>query len=143
MKEVNIQDKTFELFISSEKIDQMVGYLAEEVGKKNQGKTPLFLCILNGSFIFAADFIRKYQSRCEVSFVKLASYSGQESTGEVKSLLGINEDLKGRDVIILEDIIDTGLTLQHIYDTLNKTELNSIQVVSLFFKPTVFKRNYT
>jgi len=141
MKTIKLNDLYFDPFIDKDEITEIVKYLAWQV-KSDLPKyeIPLFVGILNGCFLFAADFIRAYQGDCEVSFVKLASYSGTSSTEEVKYLLGINEDLTDRTVIILEDIIDTGSTLQEIYNIFRDKNVKELKVVTLFFKPEVFKK---
>ena len=129
METIKLHDLHFKPFISAEEIHTIVSSLAEQVGKDCKEETPLFIGILNGSFMFAADFVRAYKGDCEISFVKLASYQGTSSTEKVKQLVGLNENLEGRTVVILEDIIDTGNTLQEIYE-----------IATLFFKPDVFKK---
>lgn len=141
MKTIKLHDLYFATFIEKEEIATIVKELAWQVKEDlPKNEIPIFVGILNGCFLFAADFIREYQGNCEVSFVKLASYSGTKSTDEVKQLVGINEDLTGRTVIILEDIIDTGATLQEIYNIFKHKNLKTLKVVSLFFKPDVFKK---
>lgn len=141
MKTIKLHDLYFTTFIEKKEIATIVKELAWQVKEDlPENEIPIFVGILNGCFLFAADFIREYQGNCEVSFVKLASYSGTKSTDEVKQLVGINEDLTGRTVIILEDIIDTGATLQEIYNIFKHKNLKSLKVVSLFFKPDVFKK---
>lgn len=141
MKITKIKDLYFKKFISSREIQQIVENLATQV--KNDlppDEIPMFIGILNGCYVFAADFLRTYQGHCEISFVKLASYEGTTSSEKVKNLIGLNEDLTGRTVIILEDIIDTGTTLQEVYEIFNKKNLKELKVVTLFFKPTVYRK---
>ena len=140
MNTIKLHDLSFKPFISAEEINTIVTTLAEEVKNDCEGEIPLFIGILNGSFMFAADFIRAYKGDCEISFVKLASYQGTSSSEKVKQLLGINEDLEGRTVIILEDIIDTGNTLQEIYKIFEDKKLKQLKIATLFFKPDVFKK---
>ena len=111
---VRVKDKDFAPFISEEMISEAVAGLASGINRDYRDKEPLFLCILNGSFIFASDLIRRVTVPCQVTFVKFSSYSGTESTHYMKNLIGLNEDLAGRDIIIVEDIIDTGLTIAHL-----------------------------
>ena len=101
---------------------------------------PVFIGILNGSFMFAADFIRKYPYNCHITFVKMASYNGTNSSGKIKHLVGLNEDLEGKTVIILEDIIDTGNTLSEIYDIFRDKKVKALKIATLFFKPDVFRK---
>ena len=113
MSIIRLQDLYFKPYINKVEIKAIVKHLAEQVkAELPKGEVPIFVGILNGCFLFAADFIREYNGDCEVSFVKLASYQGTKTSENVKQLVGINEDLTGRTVIILEDIIDTGTTLQ-------------------------------
>jgi adenylate kinase len=141
MKIIKLHDLYFKPFINKEEISAIVKGLAQEVKEDlPKDEIPIFVGILNGCFLFAADFIREYNGNCEVSFVKLASYEGTSTTENVKHLVGINENLTDRTVIILEDIIDTGNTLQEIYNIFRDKNLKQLKVVSLFFKPDVFKK---
>lgn len=141
MPVLKLHDKYFKPYISSNKIAKIVAHLAKQVAQDlPKDEVPIFVGILNGSFMFAADFIREYHGNCEVSFVKFASYTGTKSTGDVKQLVGINENLEGRTVIILEDIIDTGNTLSEIYNIFRDKKLKKLKIVTLFFKPDVFRK---
>ncbi|WP_297805931.1 adenylate kinase [uncultured Polaribacter sp.] len=138
---IKLQNLYFKPYINEEEIAKIVKQLAKEVkADLPKGEIPIFVGILNGCFLFAADFIREFNGNCEISFVKLASYNGTASTEKVKQLVGINEDLTGRTVIILEDIIDTGNTLQEIYNIFRDKNLKQLKVATLFFKPDVFKK---
>ena len=119
---VKIKDKTFRTFIPESEIQSKVKAVAEKLNKDMAGKNPLFLAVLNGSFIFAADLMRYLAIPCEISFVKLASYQGTASVGKVKELIGINQELKGRNVVIVEDIVDTGNTMKQMLATLEGYE---------------------
>ncbi len=140
MSIIKLHDKYFKTYISEEKIKAATLSLVQQVSEDCKDETPIFIGILNGSFMFVADFVREYNYNCEVSFVKLASYQGTNSTGKIKQLVGINEDLEGRTVVILEDIIDTGNTLQEIYDIFSDKKLKRLKIATLFFKPDVFKK---
>lgn len=140
MSTIKLHDKYFNPYLSTAQIDSAVDTLVQQVLEDCQDEVPLFIGILNGSFMFAADFIRKYPRACEVSFVKMASYEGTSSTGQVSQLLGINEDLTGRTVVILEDIIDTGNTLQKIYEIFKDKNVKTLKIATLFFKPDVYKK---
>jgi hypoxanthine phosphoribosyltransferase len=109
--------------------------VAARINQDMAGKTPLFLAVLNGAFVFAADLMREITIPCEISFVKLASYMGTVSTGKITEVIGINEDLTGRHVVIVEDIVDTGLTMQRMIETLSLRHPASISTCSLLFKP--------
>ena len=140
-KTIKLQDKYFKKYIKAKEIAKITKKLARNVqADLPKGEVPIFIGILNGSFMFAADFIRSYKGDCEISFVKLASYQGTKSSGKVRQLVGINEDLTGRTVIILEDIIDTGNTLEEIYEIFREHRLKELKIVTLFFKPDVFKK---
>jgi len=141
MAVIKIHDKYFKPYINKEKLDKYVSFLAEEVkADLDPNEVPIFIGILNGCFMFVSDFVKKFDRPCEVSFVKLASYEGTTSTGKIKHLVGINENLKGRTIIILEDIIDTGTTLTEIYNIFKDKQVKELKIVTLFFKPDVFKK---
>jgi hypoxanthine phosphoribosyltransferase len=142
MQKVTLKDKTFSLSITSTELQKVVNGLAEKLNKDLQGVRPVFLVILNGSFMFAADLLKKISLECEVSFVKLASYSGTHTTENVKKLIGLNEDLKGRMVVILEDIVDSGITVENMLEQLKEHDPAGVKVVTLLFKPAAFTRNY-
>ncbi len=135
MSRVKIKDKTFETSISETEIKQRIREVAARINKDMAGKNPLFLSVLNGAFIFTADLLREITVPCEVSFVKLASYQGITSTGKVHEVLGINEDLTGRSVIIVEDIVDTGRTMKQMIESLGTRNLGSVDICTLFVKP--------
>ena len=136
MKQVKVHDKNFELFISYEKIRSVVEGMAEKMNVELDGKKPLFVCILNGSFMFAAELFKRIDIiESEISFVKLASYEGDRSTGKVKQLIGLNEDIEGRTVVVLEDIVDTGITIRNIREQLEKMNPKEVRVASLLLKP--------
>ena len=121
--------------MSEEQIKQRIREVAQQISHDMEGRNPLFLAVLNGAFIFAADLIREMTIPCEISFVKLASYQGTTSTGKIKEVFGINEDLTGRTVIILEDIVETGLTIKQMIESLGTRNPASVHVCTLFFKP--------
>ncbi|UKK48850.1 hypoxanthine phosphoribosyltransferase [Prevotella sp. E9-3] len=135
MSRVTIKDKTFETSMPEAQIKWRVKQLAQQISSELEGKNPLFLAVLNGAFIFAADLMREMTIPCEISFVKLASYQGTTSTGKIKEVMGINEDLSGRTVIILEDIVETGLTIKQMIESLGTRNPAEIKVCTLFFKP--------
>ncbi|MBR1448394.1 MAG: hypoxanthine phosphoribosyltransferase [Prevotella sp.] len=135
MSRVKIKDKTFETSIPEAEIKQRVKELAERLNKDLAGQNPLFLAVLNGSFIFAADLLREVTIPSEISFVKLASYQGVTSTGKVHEVLGINEDLTGRTVVIVEDIVDTGRTMRQMIESLGTRHPAAIHICTLFVKP--------
>ena len=142
MQKIKVKDKEFKLSITAEEINASVNRLAQELNGDLNGKNPLFLVVLNGAFMFAADLYRKITVDSEISFVKLASYSGTSSTSEVKELIGLNEKLKGRTIVILEDIIDTGTTMQYLINKLKYIGAKEVILVSLLFKPSAFRENF-
>ena len=135
MSIVKIKDKTFETFIPENEIQQRVKAVAEKLNRDMADKNPLFLTVLNGSFVFAADLMRYITIPSEISFVKLASYQGTASTGEVKEIFGVTEELHGRHVVIVEDIVDTGLTMKRMLESLGTREPASLHICSLLVKP--------
>jgi len=139
MKEKRIDAYTFEEFISAEKIKTRIGEIAVELRAAYQEKKPIFLVILNGAFIFASDLMRAYGEDCVVSFVKLSSYDGMDSTNKVSVDMGIQTDITGKDVIIVEDIIDTGTTLDKFLKVVNNKNPKSVKLVSLVVKREAMK----
>lgn len=136
MKRVKIHDKNFEIFIPYEKIRSVIEEMAERMNKELDGKKPLFVCILNGSFMFAAELFKRINIiEAEISFVKLASYQGDQTTGEVKQLIGLNEKLEGRTIIVLEDIVDTGITIRNIQEQLAQLNPGEVQIATMLLKP--------
>ena len=135
MSIVKIKDKTFQTSITEAEIKQRVKELAIRISKDLEGKNPLLLGVLNGSFIFAADLMREMTISYEISFVKLASYQGITSTGKVHEVLGINENLTGRDIVIVEDIVDTGRTMKQMVESLGTRNPASVHICTLFVKP--------
>ena len=141
MSRVKIKDKTFETSMTEAEIKQRVKELAQQMSRDLEGKNPLFLAVLNGAFIFAADLMREMTIPCEISFVKLASYQGTTSTGTIHEVIGINEDLSGRAVVIVEDIVESGLTIKRMMEQIGTRHPASVQVCTLFFKPEQLKED--
>lgn len=135
MDKVIVNGKTFRKSIPEEELKQRVKEVAAQISRDMADKNPLLLGVLNGAFIFAADLMREISIPCEISFVKLASYQGTTSTGKVRELVGINEDLAGRHVIIVEDIVDTGVTMQNMLKMLQEHKPKSLEVCTLLMKP--------
>lgn len=138
---MRIKDKKFAVSIPEADILREVSRVAGEINRDLDGKNPLFLSVLNGSFMFTADLLKRITIPCEVSFVKLASYQGVASTGVVKEVIGINEDLCGRTVVIVEDIVDTGITMQRLLETLGTRRPKEIHIATLLLKPDKLKVN--
>lgn len=135
MDKVKIKDKTFEIMMPESEILAAIDKVAERINEDMKDKNPLFLAVLNGSFMFASDLMKRVTIPCEISFVKLASYQGTTSTGKVKEVIGINEDLSGRTVIIVEDIVESGLTMKQMIESLGTRNPKEVHICSLFVKP--------
>ncbi|RPG52600.1 MAG: hypoxanthine phosphoribosyltransferase [Flavobacteriales bacterium TMED84] len=134
---IKINNKIFEKFISDVEIENSISRIANEISSLKI-ENPIFLCVLNGSFIFASDLVRKINQNIEVSFIKISSYIGTKSTGTVKELIGLKNDIKKRNIIIVEDIVDTGTTLSELFKILKKLEVKSIRTATLLYKPDSF-----
>jgi len=132
---ITVDNLKFEIFITEAEIMAKVRNVAERINRDYKGKNPVLIGILNGVFIFAADLVRELTIEHEIHFAKVASYEGTETTGKVKELIGMNVPLEGRDVIVVEDIIDTGITMQHLLKQLNSQEPRSVEVCALLMKP--------
>jgi len=133
-KTIKVHDKEFKIFIKSSEISEMVERLANDLSKDIMGKDVVFLGILNGAFIFAADLIRKINMDCYVSFIKTASYKGTQTTGRVETLIGLGQEVRDKTVVIIEDVIDTGLTLETVLKELERHKPAEVLVVALLFK---------
>ncbi|MDY6403418.1 MAG: hypoxanthine phosphoribosyltransferase [Synergistales bacterium] len=131
-----------EIFVDSEEISQIVTRLAERINNDYKDKDPVFVVVLNGAFMFAADLLKQINVLSKITFIKLASYTSDKSSGTVKQLIGLNENLKGKDVVIIEDIVDTGLTMQSLRKQLLALDVNSLEIAVLMFKPHKFQCNY-
>lgn len=144
MKHIKIHDKEFRLYLPNEKIQSVVEKMAEQMNRDLSGERPLFICILNGSFMFAAELYKRINLvESEISFVKLSSYDGQESTGKVKELIGLNEEIRNRTVVIIEDIVDTGITIEKIVTQLRGKNPHKIVVATLLLKPEALQKKVT
>lgn len=141
MDKIKVRDREFAVSIPEEKIKARVAEIAAQISHDLEGKCPLFLAVLNGSFVFAADLLRGIDTPCEISFVRMASYEGTSSTGDVKQLIGLKEDIKDRTVVIVEDIIDSGLTMVHLLDLLKEKQPAEIKIAALLVKPGNLKVN--
>lgn len=136
---ITIKDKQFKPYISCEKIEDIIAALAEKMNADYAGKTPILVGILNGAFVFAADLVRKLTFDHEIHFAKFSSYEGMETTGEVQQLIGLTADIKDRDVIIVEDIVDTGTTMAQIIPQFKAQGAKSVEIATLLMKPGKLK----
>jgi hypoxanthine phosphoribosyltransferase len=136
---ISVDDKDFELLLEYDQIKKRTRFLGIQINMDYEDKTPLFIGVLNGSFIFMADLIKEIQISSEITFIKVSSYKGDTSTGDVKEVLGLDLDLKGREIIVVEDIIDTGLTLNSVLATIKQQQPASIAVCTLLYKPQAIK----
>jgi hypoxanthine phosphoribosyltransferase len=140
MKETVILDKKFRELIPGDTISKRIDQLADEINHDFAGKDVVFLGILNGAFLFAAELFKRINLKARISFVKLASYEGTSSSGSVKELIGWNEDIRGMPVVVIEDIVDTGHTLELIVAELNVRKVADIKIASLLFKPKAYTK---
>ena len=139
---VKLQDLYFKPFISEEKIQESVQQMVNKVAEDLKDEMPIFVGILNGSFMFVSDFVKKYPHPCEVTFIKLASYDGVKSTEDIQRLIGLTQDLTGRTVVILEDIIDSGNTLEEIHRIFSNENVKQLIIATLFYKPEAYKKDF-
>ena len=139
MSVITVHDKQFETYLSDEVIQVRINELAEQINKDYAGKRPLFIAILNGSFMFASDIFKQLALEAEICFIKLASYKGMKSSGKVVSTIGLEEDIFGKDVIIIEDIVDTGKTLNEFLPKLLHHQPASMKIAALLHKPEAMK----
>ncbi len=142
MEKIKVYDREFTKSISSEEIQKQVKRIAEEMNKDLEGKDVIFLGILNGAFMFASDLMKKIDIDCHITFLKVASYQGTTSSGKVKRLIGINENIEGKTVVIIEDIVDSGITMDYILKQLRGYEPKEIKIATLLFKPEAFQKDF-
>ncbi|NDV70050.1 hypoxanthine phosphoribosyltransferase [Dysgonomonas sp. 25] len=139
METIKIKDKEFELFIPSSEIEQAIDRIAEKMTKDLEKKNPLFICVLNGSFMFASDLMKRINIPAEISFVRMSSYSGTASTGDVKIVYGLEESIEGRTIVVVEDIVDTGNTMERMLRQLEALNPKEIKVSTFLLKPDALK----
>lgn len=139
--EIRLHDKNFVPFISAQELDFAIQNMARQIEDDFADDTPVFVGVLNGAFMVVSDLMKYYKGSCEVSFIKMASYEGTTSTNEVKQLIGINQDLTGKTVIVIEDIVDTGNTIEELKDLFKKQNVKHFKIATLFFKPEAYKKD--
>ncbi len=138
---IQLHDKQFVPFISAKEIDLAIAKMVAQITADFSNETPVFIGVLNGAFMVVSDLLKRYTSPCEVSFIKMASYEGTSSTEEVKQLLGLNQDLTGRTVVVIEDIVDTGNTLVALKALFESKNIKEFRIATLFFKPEAYKKD--
>ena len=142
MKTIKVLDKEFGLYIPQEKIETNIQKVAEQINRDLDGKNPLFLVVLNGAFMFASELFKRLTIPCEISFVKLSSYAGTETNSVVRELIGLDHSLEGRNVVVVEDIVDTGHTIRYTLQKIKDLKASDVRIATLFFKPKSFQYDY-
>jgi hypoxanthine phosphoribosyltransferase len=139
--EVTLHDKYFVPFIAAQELDFAIANMAQQIKDDFEDEVPVFIGVLNGAFMVMADLMKHYDAPCEVSFVKMASYEGTQSTNQVKSLIGLNQSLEGRSVIVVEDIVDTGNTVEELKHIFKSQNVKHFKIATLFLKPEAYKKD--
>lgn len=142
MSNIQLHDKIFVPYLTELEIQQAISRLADNINKDYQGKEVLFLSVLNGAFMFTSDLMKKITLDCEISFMKVSSYAGTESTGRIDELIGLNTSVPNRNIIILEDIVDTGITIDKVIKLLELQDPSSIEVCTILFKEEAYKGHH-
>ena len=141
-KTVKLHDKEFKISIPALEIDKSISKVADKINADYEGKNPLFIIVLNGAFMFASDLLKKIHIDCEITFVKLSSYVGTKSSHVVREVIGLDKSLAGRNVIVVEDIIDTGITMHDTLPKLKQMEAADVKIATLLFKPNAFQKDF-
>lgn len=139
---VKLHDLVFEPYLSEEEINRAINKIAEKLNADYENDRPVFLSVLNGSFMFSSEIMKKYNGECDIQFVKLGSYEGTESSGDVRTLIGLTKSLSGKKVVILEDIVDTGGTLKKLDEILIEKNVAEYKVATLFHKPSIYREKF-
>ena len=142
MSRIKVHDKEFEIYNPQDQIERAIKKVADNINRDFAGKNPLFLIVLNGAFMFAAELFKNVEIECEISFVKLSSYSGTSSTSVVRELIGLDHSIAGRNVVLVEDIIDSGLTMLFTIEKLKKLQANDVKIATMLFKPKAFQYSF-
>lgn len=140
---ITIHNKEFQPYLSAAQLDEAVAGVAARLSADYAGRRPLFVVVLTGGFMFASDLLKRFTGTCEIVFIRVASYEGTESSGVVQEILGLREEVQDRDLVIIEDIVDTGTTLHHLLPTLLAKGPASVEIASLFFKPASLRHKLT
>jgi len=140
---IQLHDKHFVPFISTAEIDKAVARMAAQISEDMNDEVPVFVGVLNGAFMVVSDLMKHYSKTCEISFVKLSSYEGTSTTRDIKQLIGLNQDLSGRTVIIVEDIVDTGNTVVELKKMFESKNVKDLKIATLFFKPEAYTKDIT
>ncbi len=140
-KSIKLHDKEFVAFIDNLKMEKAIKELADRMSTELSEEQIVFLCILNGSFMFAGELFKHFENVCHISFVKLSSYSGTATTGDVKEIIGLNESIEGKTVVVVEDIVDTGETIEKLYNTLMKKQPKQVKIATMLFKPDAYRKD--
>lgn len=140
--EVKILDKIFKPYLSDKEIESRVFELSKKIERDYKDRNPFFIAILNGSFMFASDLIKNIKLDCEIEFMKVSSYEGTASSGTIREMIGLSKSIEGRDVVVIEDIVDTGHTLHYIKEELEKMNPASLALTTLLYKPEAFEHSY-
>ena len=141
MNEIKIHDKTFVPYITFEELEHAIKMMANTIHQQYKNETPVFIGVLNGVVMFMSDFLKQYKGNCEISFLQMQSYEGTQSTGKVKTLMDIPMDLTDRHIIIMEDIVDTGNTLEALHDLVKTKPVKSVKIATLLYKPDAYKKD--
>lgn len=141
-RQIKLKDKKFKPYIDEQRIAGAVRQIALDLNTELKNDFPLFLAVLNGSFMFASDLLKEISIPCEISFIKMKSYEGVNSTGIMTELIGLNEDIENRTIVIIEDIVDSGLTIDRLIRMLNDKKVKQIKVASLLFKPEMYQKHH-
>jgi hypoxanthine phosphoribosyltransferase len=139
---VQLHDKVFEKFIDREELDEAIRAVGVQLNRDLGNKNPLFLVVLNGAFVFAADILRTFKYDCDISFIKLSSYVGTKTSHTVREVIGLDTNVKDRTVVLIEDIIDTGITMDHIIQLIKQMEANDFKTATMLFKPDAIEKNF-
>jgi len=139
---IKLHDKVFKPFIGEAKLQEAIQKVADKLNKDLKDENPLFLIVLNGAFVFAADLLRKFNYDCDISFIKLSSYSGTKSTHTVREIIGLDYNVKDRTIVLIEDIVDTGITMEHVINQMDKLGAKEVKIATLLFKPGSFQKSY-